>query len=193
VYFYLELKMKEKHEDFIKKIDFAEKILDVVKIRELLTPFYKFRKAIRPQEGILSLLQELRPVPRIRGLVDQTIIIALPLLLVYSISCLEHFLSTIKTPKKLWEMIEDWRYKVGEELTRKVHEIRIKRNIIIHSPNQRVDEKSLNNFIHHQITGYKINQVLELTPEGVKYDLDILKKFSKKIVFEESIEELTRL
>ena len=68
--------MKEKYEDFIKKINHAEKILDIIELRELLTPFRKLRKKS-------PLLQELRLIPKVCILVDQTIDIALPLLLVY--------------------------------------------------------------------------------------------------------------
>lgn len=36
--------MKEEYEDFMKKIDHAERILDIIKIRELLTPFRRLRE-----------------------------------------------------------------------------------------------------------------------------------------------------
>ena len=165
---------KGKYEDFMSKINHAEKILDIIELRELSTPLSKLRKKF-------LLLQELRLIPRMRSLVEQTIDIALPLLLVFSVSCLEHFLSTCVRKKKLYKMIDDCEFKVGKRLTRKIHQIRIKRNIIIHSPEQRTEKRNLNDFILHQITGYKLNQILKLTPEDVKSDLNTLRKFAEQI------------
>ena len=167
--------MKEKYEDFIKKINHAEKILDIIELRELLTPFRRLRKKS-------PLLQELRLIPKVRILVDQTIDIALPLLLVYSVSCLEHFLSTF-TRKKLSKMISNHESKVGKRLTRKIHEIRIKRNIVIHNYEQCIDQKALKDLNRHQIRGYKLGQILKLTPRDIKVDLNDLRKFAEKIAF----------
>jgi len=170
------ISMKEKYENFIKKIDHAEKILEIIELRELLTPFHRLRKD--------SILHELRPIPRMRSLVDQTIEVALPLLLVYSVSCLEHFLST-SAPNKpyLSTMIRKHASKVDRELTQKAHEIRIKRNIVIHSYEQRVDQQALKELNENQITGYKLDEILRLTPEIIKADLNSLREFAEKVAF----------
>lgn len=173
--------MKEEYEDFMKKIDHAERILDIIKIRELLTPFRRLREnsPLLQEFG----LQELRAIPKVRGLVDQTIEIALPLLLEYSVSCLEHFLSASTQKKHLNKMISEHESKVGRELTRKIHEIRIKRNIAIHSYEQRIDQQALNDLNRHQITGYKLGQILRLAPEDIKVDLNSLREFAQKTGF----------
>jgi len=172
--------MKEEYEDFIKKIDHAERILDIIRIRELLTPFHRLKENL-PLLQELG-LQELRVIPKVRSLVDQTIDIALPLLLVYSVSCLDFFLST-STQKKLnlKKMIDEHESKVGRELTQKIHEIRIKRNIVIHSHEQSVDQIALKELNEKQIMGYKLNQTLRLTPEDIKDDLNSLRKIAEKV------------
>ena len=172
--------VKEKYEDFAKKIDHAEKILDIIELRESLTLLHKFRKNLPILQGLW--VQKFRPIREMRSLVDQTINIALPLLLVYSVSCLEYFLSTSKQ-KNLREMISNCESKAGENLTRKIHEVRIKRNIVIHSHEQRLSQRALKDLNHHHITGYKLGQILELTPESVKVDLNSLRKFAEKIAF----------
>lgn len=180
--------MKEEYENFIKNINWAEKILDISELRENLTQFYKWRKTII-EEGnvpILQKLRQIRVIPRIRDLVDQTIEIASPLLLVFSVSCLEHFLSTVVTADNLSKMIDACKPKVGEELTRKVHEIRIKRNIIIHSPGHQIRSRHLKDFARCRILGYQIGQQIELTPEDVKEDLKTLREFVEKIAFSQT-------
>jgi len=59
------------------------------------------------------------------------------LLVVFSVSCLEHFLKEMGKSGTLSKMIDDCRQRAGMTLTLEVHEIRIKRNIFVHNPNHK--------------------------------------------------------
>ena len=154
--------------NFLDNINEAEKILDIIRIRE------------RVETGLLGTWRGIRG-PRFRDLiiesVNNTIEIALPLLLVFSVSCLEHFLSQIGPNKRLSQMISNWKQKAGVSLTRDVHEARIKRNVIIHSAEHIIDEIAENDARKHGIEGYLQGNKLKLNVIQVKEDLKKLRKF----------------
>lgn len=165
----------------MKNVDQAEDILNVVKIREEIQPLKNLKflpEAIRP---VRDLLVRTRPtsslIAQITKLVDETIEIAIPLLVVFSVSCLEHFLKEIGKKGPLSKMINDCRQKAGIDLTRDIHEIRIKRNIFVHNPNHRIEKRNLDDFLAHQIKGYSLGLTLKLDANKVKRDLSILREF----------------
>jgi hypothetical protein len=172
---------------FLKNISQAEKILNVIKIKEEIQPLRNLklhREAIRPVRDLLARTRPASsPIAQIARLVDETVEIALPLLIVFSVSCLEHFLKEIRKNDNdnLSEMIEDFRQEAEIDLVRDVHEIRIKRNIIIHSPQHRVGNRNLREFLKYQIEGYSLGMKLRLGVNQVKEDLNKLKEFANAI------------
>jgi hypothetical protein len=171
----------------LKNISQAEKILSVIKIKEEIQPLRNLKlhpEAIRPVRDLLARTRPASsPIAQIARLVDETVEIALPLLIVFSVSCLEHFLKEIRKNGNgnLSEMIEDFRQEAEIDLVRDVHEIRIKRNIIIHSPQHRVGNRNLRDFLKYQIEGYSLGMKLKLSLNQVKEDLNKLKEFANAI------------
>lgn len=169
---------------FFENIDRAKNILNVVKIREELQPLRK-RLVFPKQRPIVTMIAEINPEGRIATtlrLVDETVEIALPLLFVFSVSCLEHYLAQLRPSlSNLAQMIQHWEPKVGTKLTRDIHEIRIKRNIIVHSPERKIDQKAEDDAKRHRITGYRQGMPLKLNVEQVRKNLGKLRSFVEAI------------
>lgn len=170
---------------FLKNVDRAEKILNVIRIREEIQPLKNLK--FRPIRITLvrDFLVRTRPssslIAQITKLVDETIEIAIPLLIVFSVSCLERFLREIGMKGALSKMIDDCRQKAGISLTRQVHEIRIKRNIFVHNINHKIEKRNFDDFSAHQIKGYSLGLTLKLDVNLVKKDLSILREFVQAI------------
>lgn len=158
---------------FFENIHIAENILNVVKIREVLQPLKR-----RP---IFTRIAEINPQGMIGTtlkLVDETVEIAVPLLLVFSVSCLEHYLAQVGPRiRDLALKIQHWEPKAGMRPTRDIHEIRIKRNIIMHSPERKIDRKAEEDAKKRGITGYRQGMPLKLDVEHVRKDLGKLRSF----------------
>lgn len=169
---------------FFENIDKAMNILNVIKIREELQPLKK-RLIFPRQRPIVTRIADINPEGRILTtlrLVDETVEIALPLLLVFSVSCLEHYLKQVSSSdQNLCKLIQLWEWKVGTELIQNIHEIRIKRNIIMHSPERKIDPKAEKEAKEHGITGYTQGTLLKLNVDQVKKDIDNMKLFVKAI------------
>ena len=161
---------------FFKNIDRAENILNIIKIREVIQPLKR-----RP---ILARIAEVNPegiIAAATELVDESVEIALPLLLVFSVSCLEHYLKQVGPEDKLKPMIRHWDGTVETRLTQDAHDIRIKRNIIVHSFERKVNKQAEWDAKDCGITCYTQGMTLQLDIEKVREDLDKLRLFAKAI------------
>lgn len=116
--------MRSPYEIFNENIDRAERILLTFEVKKRLDEFPRLLRQIPPAYELRNFLSER---------VDQIIDVAKPLLLVFANTCLEHYLESVGEKKKLVYMIDDWKVEAGEKLVMEVHEIRKKRNIIVHN------------------------------------------------------------
>lgn len=160
------MKMSAK-ESFLENLDQAEKILDVVKIRQQIQPLKRLKlrpEAITPiRDFIVKRRSPSSVVTQTTKLVDDTVKTAIPLLLVYSVACLENFLKTIGKNGKLYHMIEAYKKETDPNLIQKVHEIRKRRNVFVHN------------------LRYEIKAEMKEAITKAKNDLDILRKFAYTI------------
>ena len=105
---------------------------------------------------------------------------SLPLVLFFVASCLEHYLRE-KVPNEEREklgfekLIERFSSRIGEKLTLSAHEIRIKRNIILHNAGV-IDHQASKEFNEKGLTGYSIGTKLVLSEDEVKGYIDVCEK-----------------
>jgi hypothetical protein len=141
-------------------------------------------------------LDELPPGPlyRIRGLlssrVDEVKFASLPLVLVFVASCLEYYLKEIlkkatpinereKVEFEFNKLIERFRSKIGDKLARDAHELRIKRNIILHDAGI-IDDQALKEFEKIGLTGYSVGAKLVLSEDEVRRHIDTCEKITQE-------------
>ena len=157
--------MRKVYEIFKKNLELAERILFITEIKGRLDEFP------RVFSGPLGQIRDF-----LSGRADEVFDVAKPLLLVFTTSCLEHYLKSVREKKNLAQMIDDWKDVAGDRLARDMHEMRIKRNIIIHNA-QLIDEKKERALKKYGIKGYSRGERLELSIGEVREFLSEAKKF----------------
>ena len=129
---------------------------------------------------IFELKEKLDEIPRIFGgplseirdflsdRADKIKVATLPLTLVFIASCLENYLRSIKPGVKYFkDLIKHYRRKLGDKLTKDAHEIRIKRNVILHHAGV-VDKNAEKEFEEIGLTMYSEGSKLALNKDQIR-------------------------
>ena len=158
------------YDTFKSNLEYAERILLIAEVKKRLDEVPRLFPGT-PLEQIRDFLSE-----RANEIFD----IAKPLLLVFVTACLEYYLTSVGERKTLARMIDRWRKVAGDKLTKDVHEMRIKRNIIIHNA-QIVGENAIKEFRKYSIEGYSECARLKLDIGEVREFLSEARKFVEAI------------
>ena len=77
-------------------------------------------------------------------------------------------------------LIEHWRSRIGDKLARDAHELRIKRNLILHNAGL-IDEVASNEFKEIGLTMYQIGSRLILSEDEVRRHIDTCERICSLI------------
>lgn len=171
--------MSKEYETFKKNLAQAEGILFLFEVKSKLDVLPRILK-----KPILPFLE--KPIPGIirdflseKG--ERVIDAVKPLMMVFLASCLEEYLKGVGKEDKLVRMIKNWEEKVGKELTRRMHEVRIKRNVVVHNAG-RLGGNNIRDFNTHGIdTLYREGEELELDVNELRGMIANIKMYAEKI------------
>lgn len=145
---------------------------------------FELKKRLDEIPPILPRLSKIREFASSR--VDEIKDASLPLVLVFVASCLEHYLRK-KFPMeererlekegnlKFKKLINHFRSSIGEKQAKDAHEMRIKRNTILHKAGV-IDGQALKEFKEIGLTGYSIGDKLTLSEDEVRGYIDVCEK-----------------
>ena len=190
--------LEEIWEEFKQEMGLVMDFLELVGLKEL-------REEIRLFRPLAMIRDEVGPVRRaVKEFTDKLYNVSLPLLLVFSVSCLEKFLRRLwllkfgSIDKKMWRIFNELkdfakevrrRYgvEVGES-TFKARAVVAKRNIILHN-NGIVDQKALEAFIEAGKQDSQLGQRLKLSVEEVRRDINTILEFAERVkeIFDSSL------
>lgn len=155
-------------------LDVARRILFVFEMKKRLDELPRiFPRSLSPIRDFLS------------QRMDEVKDASLPLVLVFVASCLEHYLREkipIEKKEKLGfkKLIERFRSSIGDKLAKDAHEMRIKRNIILHKAGV-IDEKASKEFMKIGLTAYSVGDRLMLSEDEIRRYIDTCEKICNLI------------
>jgi hypothetical protein len=165
-------------------------VRDNLEVARRVLRFFELKKLIDeiPSMG-RPLLSKIRGSLSAR--VEEIRVASLPLVLVFVASCLEHYLrekipikerEKLEKEKKLGfeKLIERFSSRMGENLALSVHEMRIKRNVILHKAGV-IDNKALKDFEEKGLMGYSVGAKLVLSEDEVRGYIDVCEKICNLI------------
>jgi len=164
--------------------DIRQVVKDNLDIARRVLFIFELKKRLDELPRILPRLSVIRDHLSQRA--DEIKNASLPLVLVFTASCLEHYLRE-KTPTEekeklrknnklnFYNLIEHFRPKMGDKLTNDAHEIRIKRNVILHKAGI-IDKQASEELKEIGLTGYSVGAKLTLTQDEVRRHIDTCEK-----------------
>ena len=154
-------------------LDVARRVLFIFELKKTLDERPRIFQRFGIRESLSSRAEEIKDA-------------SLPLVLVFVASCLEHYLKEkipIEEREKLEKegnlkfkkLIDHFRSSIGEKLAKDAHEMRIKRNTILHKAGV-IDGQALKEFKEIGLTGYSIGAKLALSEDEVRGYIDVCEK-----------------
>jgi hypothetical protein len=169
--------------------DLRQVVRDNLEVARRVLLVFELKRRLDEIPPVLPRVSKIREFASSR--VEEIKVASLPLVLVFVASCLEHYLrekvpieerEKLEKEKKLGfkDLIERFSSRMGEKLDLSAHEMRIKRNIILHKAGV-IDNKALKDFEEKGLTGYSVGAKLALSEDEVRGYIDVCEKICNLI------------
>jgi hypothetical protein len=169
--------------------DLRQVVRDNLEVARRVLLVFELKRRLDEIPPVLPRVSKIREFASSR--VEEIKVASLPLVLVFVASCLEHYLrekvpieerEKLEKEKKLGfkDLIERFSSRMGEKLALSAHEMRIKRNTILHKVRV-IDGQALKEFKEIGLTGYSIGDKLALSEDEVRGYIDVCDKICNLI------------
>lgn len=128
--------------------------------------------------GVIPSATALNEVGKIRRKLDEIVDAILQLTITFIFSSLEDYMKSLIGDEKAYKLINTWAEDKGksEEITKKIHELRILRNVIMHSDGE-VDLKARDEFKRYRIDGYNLGNQIQINIEKIEEFIEDVENF----------------
>jgi hypothetical protein len=157
--------------------DLRQVVRDNLEVARRVLLVFELKRRLDEIPPVLQRVSKIREFASAR--VEEIKDASLPLVLVFVASCLEHYLREAapadERKAKFWKLIDHFSSRIGDKLALSAHEMRIKRNIILHNAGV-IDNKALKDFEKKGLMGYSVGAKLTLSEDEVRGYIDVCEK-----------------